>query len=966
MTEKPGDLEAKLLEVEEAIAAMRKALDGPALQTALAPFLEKRERYEAQLKGSGAVAQGEGATAASDHSVAVGGDVGGDITINELPPAVLRLFARQFGFDLEASDADALRTYFNNVIFERHSRLSFLFIEPKTGKVYTEADVESVFVPLRLTNPDAARRAARYKRHGEVFAALSEEMDEALSPATLPEILGKHDCLLLRGKPGSGKTTLLRHIALSFARGEHQEKLDWTGPAPLPLLVPLRNFGAFLQRKNREGAYLGPQPRALLEYLEEHLRGAGVRFSADFLPRRLENGQCLLLLDALDEVSGELDNGGDLRAAVARQAAAFIRHYRAHGNRFVLTSRPRAYQDESAMRRALPQPQVCDVLDLDRAGYRRLIANLLTVLTGDVESGRAEAKDLVKRVARNPQLADLAGNPLLCTTLVLVYKYYGRRLPERRVDVLDEVVTLLLGRWEEERHYVFSPDELVRLGTTAYTTERAIEFRRRALVTLAWRMQQEAQAEMSSAAAAEVLAQFYCEEERTNEREARWWADVFLGVAHERSGLFIAVDEGVHTFAHQAFREYFAATHLVNAGEPRLQEEVLRHAPEPDDWWRQALLLAGAHPQLSNGAAGRLIELLMENGDLAYVELAARFAQDMTDKLPGPQRKRLQDWLLSVMRGSERPAKERARAGRALALAGDPRPGVGLRDDGLPDIEWCEVPSGPFLMGSSDEDEMAQDNEKPQHTYRIEQPYAIGRYPVTNAQYAAFVQAGGYEERRYWTEAGWSWRERKSVTEPEYGAPFSLSNHPVVGVSWYEALAFCRWLTEELGQEGTLAESQEIALPTEPQWEKAAAAGLLLGSSSRRSELLAHKRIYPWGKKADPEKANYDDTGIGATSAVGCFPGGASPYGVEDLSGNVWEWTRSLWGEDLRESDFDYPYNSEDGRENLEAGDEVRRVVRGGAFHDAGLGVRCASRDGDVPGHRVGDDGFRVVVSPYL
>jgi formylglycine-generating enzyme required for sulfatase activity len=960
MAEQPEDLEAKLHEVEEAIAVLKKTLDGPALQGALTQLLEKRERYEALLEGSGAAAQGEGATAATDHSVAVGGDVSGDITINELPLAVLKLFARQFGFDPDASDADALRTYFNNVIFERHSRLSFLFIEPKTGKVYTEADVESVFVPLRLTNPEAARRTAQHKR-GEIFAARSEAMDEALSPATLPEILGRYDCLLLRGKPGSGKTTLLRHIALSFARGEHQEKLDWSGPVPLPLLVPLRNFGAFLQRKNREGDYLGPQPRALLEYLEEHLRGADVRFSADFLPRRLENGQCFLLLDALDEVSGELGNGGDLRAAVARQAAAFIRRYRRYGNRFVLTSRPRAYQDESTMRRALPQPQVCDVLDLDRAGYRQLITNLLMVLTGNVEAGQAEAADLVKRVSRNPQLADLAGNPLLCTTLVLVYKYYGRRLPERRVDVLDEVVTLLLGRWEEERHYVFSPDELVRLGTTARTTERAIEFRRRALVTLAWRMQQDAQAETSSAAAAEVLAQFYCEEERTNEREARRWAEVFLDVAHERSGLFIAIDEGLHTFAHQAFREYFAATHLVNAGEPRLQEEVLRHAPEPDEWWRQVLLLAGAHPQLSNGAAGRLIEKLMEDDDLDYVALAARFAQDMTDKLPGPQRKRLQDWLLGAMRGSSRPARERARAGQALARAGDPRRGVGLREDGLPDIVWCEVPAGLFLMGSTDEDGMAYSDEKPQHEYEIEQPYAISRYPVTNAQYVAFVQAGGYAERRYWTAAGWAWRESEGVTGPEeYGTPYNLPNHPMVGVSWYETIAFCRWLEEQLqvaaasliagcklqvrDRDGGLREINlepgmfRVQLPTEPQWEKAA----------RSSD----GRIYPWGAEPDPEKTNYDDTGIGTTSAVGCFPGGASPYGVEDLSGNVWEWCRTKL-----ESD----YRSYENDSTLEG--TARRVVRGGAFRNSSRVVRCAFRFVGHPHLRYDYNGFRVVVS---
>jgi formylglycine-generating enzyme required for sulfatase activity len=381
---------------------------------------------------------------------------------------------------------------------------------------------------------------------------------------------------------------------------------------------------------------------------------------------------------------------------------------------------------------------------------------------------------------------------------------------------------------------------------------------------------------------------------------------------------------------------------LVNAGENRLQDEVRRHAPEPDDWWRQVLLLAGAHPQLSNGAAGRLVEMLMAKDDLAYLELAARFAQDMTDKLPGPQRKRLQDWLVAALRSADRPAKERTRAGSALALVGDPRRGVGLREDGLPDIVWCEVPAGPFLMGSTNKDEQAWDDEKPQHEQVISKPYAISRYPITNAQYTAFVQAGGYAEHCYWTEAGWAWCEREGLTGlEEYGMPFSLPNHPVVGVSWYEMVAFCRWLTDELKYKGELTGSQEIVLPTESQWEKAARG--------------TDGRVYPWGDEADPNRANYADTGIGTTSAVGCFPGGVSPYGIEDLSGNVWERTRSHWK--------DYPYNPADGREDLEAGNEIPRVVRGGAFGNASRYVRCACRNNFYPTSRLGNDGFWVVVS---
>jgi formylglycine-generating enzyme required for sulfatase activity len=169
----------------------------------------------------------------------------------------------------------------------------------------------------------------------------------------------------------------------------------------------------------------------------------------------------------------------------------------------------------------------------------------------------------------------------------------------------------------------------------------------------------------------------------------------------------------------------------------------------------------------------------------------------------------------------------------------------------------------------------------------------------------------------------------------------------VVIVTWYEAVAFCRWLTERLRETGELGADQEVRLPTEAEWEKAAR-----GSDGR---------IYPWGNEADPNRANYNRTGIGTTSAVGCFPGGASPCGVEDLSGNVWEWTRSLWGEHWAEPMFKYPYSLADGRENLEA--EGLRVLRGGAFGHSEGDLRCADRFSYDPDYWFDDLGFRVCVA---
>jgi formylglycine-generating enzyme required for sulfatase activity len=180
-----------------------------------------------------------------------------------------------------------------------------------------------------------------------------------------------------------------------------------------------------------------------------------------------------------------------------------------------------------------------------------------------------------------------------------------------------------------------------------------------------------------------------------------------------------------------------------------------------------------------------------------------------------------------------------------------------------------------------------------------------------------------------------------------------------VWVSWHEALKYCEWLTERLRAWdetpeplATLLreEGWRITLPSEAEWEKAARG--------------TDGRIFPWGEQADSERANYNDTGIGTTSAVGCFPDGASPYEVEDLSGNVWEWTRSLWGTEIGKPDFEYPYDPEDGREDLRAADDVRRVLRGGSFlNDVAL-VRCAIRYRLYSINQWAYYGFRVVASP--
>ena len=242
------------------------------------------------------------------------------------------------------------------------------------------------------------------------------------------------------------------------------------------------------------------------------------------------------------------------------------------------------------------------------------------------------------------------------------------------------------------------------------------------------------------------------------------------------------------------------------------------------------------------------------------------------------------------------------------------------------ELEMILIPAGEFLMGSDPQkDKDAQDDEQPQHTLYLPD-YYIAKKPVTNAQYAEFA------------------RDARLVDLPDHWdeLPLDKLDHPVVYVTWHDAVAYCNWLAD--------VTSKPYCLPSEAEWEKAARG--------------TDGRIYPWGNRWYPERCKTYEGDEYYTTPVGAYPRGASPYGLLDMAGNLWEWTCSLWGRSWESPDFTYPYDAEDGRENLEAGDDVHRVVRGGwgpwPFHR--YRARCAYRFRFDPDLWLDDFGFRVCV----
>ncbi len=241
--------------------------------------------------------------------------------------------------------------------------------------------------------------------------------------------------------------------------------------------------------------------------------------------------------------------------------------------------------------------------------------------------------------------------------------------------------------------------------------------------------------------------------------------------------------------------------------------------------------------------------------------------------------------------------------------------------------ELILVPAGEFLMGSDPyKDKYMRGYDQPQHTVYLPE-YYIAKTPVTNAQYLAFVQAIDHRELEHWKK----WKP-----------PKGKEDHPVVNVSWHDAIAYCNWLAKATGK--------AYRLPSEAEWEKAARG--------------TDGRIWPWGDEWDANRCNTKEGSPGNTTPVGQYsPQGDSPYGCVDMAGNVWEWTSSLWGKKWEEPDFEYPYDPTDGREDLKAGDGIGRVLRGGSGDDDRWEACCASRFGLESDFRLHVVGFRLCVA---
>jgi len=767
-----------------------------------------------------------------------------------------------------------------------------------------------------------------------------ENSDMRKSPETrlisALEFANRYQHAVLLGSPGSGKTTFVNFLVICLAgeslgnnrinlnlllssasedsedkkkdEGKHQ---IWEHGALLPVRVILRDFAA------KGLPEIGQKARAkdLLKFISGELESAALGKYAEYMYKELQEKGGILMLDGLDEVP----EAHNRRVQIREVVEDCIKTFRLC--RVLVTSRTYAYQKQDWRIPGLNEAELAPFGDVQiRRFADRWYAHFakLKGITSDNAQGRAEV--LKQAIFANSRLKELAEHPLLLTLMASLHSWRGGSLPEKREELYAATADLLLDRWESPKVVRDKDGNPVILQTSLIEWLKTDRDKMRNLLNELAYNAHAGQPELTGTAdiAEDDLLLGLCHLSKNPEVNPI----KLMEYLRDRTGVLLPRGIKVYSFPHRTFQEYLAACHMTDTEYPDKVADLCRSEPNR---WREVCLLAGAKAAAGGEfAVWSLAEALCyrepddpqaDTPDIWGAQIAGQAlteSANLNKVSSGNQKKldRVRCCLLRIMQENLLPATERATAGKSLARLGDPR----FDPDHfyLPKDGFVKIPAGEFPMGSDKErDKDVYDSEFPQHTVRLSE-YHIARYPVTVAQFRAFMNDNGYRTDEDWEKYN------------KYG------NHPVVNVSWNDAAAYCKWLTDKL--------VRQMRLPTEAEWEKAARG--------------TDGRIYPWGDEADPDKANYDDTGINMTSAVGCFPKGKSPYGVLDMSGNVWEWCHDWYG--------DYP--SGDVADPVGPHSSSDRVNRGGGWGSYARFCRSANRFRGSPDFRNGNLGFRLVL----
>jgi len=819
--------------------------------------------------------------------------------------------------------------------------------------------LNSIFVPLNIREPDQSEKGSQsVSRREKVINEPKAPPDGAQGgdgeqdkgrdqsdQTKIGSVLTKHKRLALLAPVGSGKTTVLRWMALAFAEGRSEAIAGWSLGNRVPIYFRLGSFAVYLQSKSDE--FFGDLHNAPIAFLANYYNeGRGVALTQEFFRRLLEEGGCAVFMDGLDEVPIAQ------RQHVARIFAHFVQHFdiehdvrpkskRDMSNVFVLSSRPKGYEPVEGELGKQAGFVARELMPLSRDGIRELIEKVLDYIDPQRIDFKEDFLGLTNAIERSSDLTRLASTPLFCTSLVQVYKYHGADLPERRIDVFEEIVNLLLGFWNAQDQKSRGQTEEDYTAQGDYVDlNSAVEKKRRRIGHLALQMQLSGKrTQIDQSSLIEFLSKYMIEHEGSPVELTNQYARKFLLSAQESSGLLVNTDPSeptIYSFSHEGFREFLVADALRNDNlEADLISEILQRID--DTTWEEIIVLVGSYRRVSDAFRRHLLDECIKaanacriGGDVTgwarRLVMAGRMAHDMGGYLALSGREQIKRILQTAVGDGSVDVKHRLE----IALL-------------LDNLGWLANDLHAFVeVTRPDSDGI----------------FYIGKHPVANGQYRRFLDAQDFADRELWLEPDGAdprdsartaflserWldaNKSRQARRPKFwdDAKFGMlhAGLPVVGISWFEANAYCRWLVRhwsELAEAGANPNlvPKTIRLPTEEEWYLAIAGEPQTSSQGLRPAASSPRM----GTEANIGQS------LDQTSPLGMFLESATErYGLMDARGNVWEWQRDYYDRSLRTI-----------------------ALRGGSFttlaKDDSIDLR-ASLD---PSNRERDVGLRLVLEP--
>jgi formylglycine-generating enzyme required for sulfatase activity len=755
--------------------------------------------------------------------------------------------------------------------------------------------LQHIYVPLTTSLQQDERRQANFN-------------DREVEVQLLLDLL-EEQSLYVPGSPGSGKSTFCRWVAwlacvgsMPVARVSPPSMYVETFPqvllGRLPLLISLREFWSFLpQHPGRREMTAAEIESAISQYVDAKRYG---RLTSDVMRQHLEDGSLLLILDGLDEIplsGGDPENPCEPRAMFISGLNSAAKTWTLRNNRLLLTSRPYAMSDAGAHKSPL---RTAPISELDLPMRALLVERWFDALVEQPDAAKEQSHDMLSQIAGRHDLQDLASNPMLLTAMCIVY-LEGRRLPQDRHDLYDRIVdNVLYSRFPEGSSVIRVRNRLAVVAYGMHTGEGLGE---------------ERSVPQAEATYHEIDRMFQQYLEQTS-----WTESGYTGAVEARehllstTGLLLPRGEHRAGFYHFSFQEYLAAERIFDLRRDELVTVFVDRANVHE--WRSTLtflfalqLARHSSPQRSIDLLVRLLEELSHDktGLAVVIGDCLRILLERGFYLKPEKQDAFRQYCESAIE-REVPIAERTQLGLALGALGDPRITPDLRDS----QGYAEIGAGSYPLGEKQrEQSLSWTQPLNEQAFALHDTIRLSLFPVTNSQFSVFIEHGGYEEREWWSESGWQWRTRDEVHEPSCWRNSNLNapNQPVVGVSFWEAEAFARWMGGRL--------------PTECEWE-AAARG-------------PNGFIYPWGNEWVDGVCNSYEAGLSSTSPVGIFPRSRSAeFGLYDMVGNVWEWCSDVW--------------------------DQARVVRGGSWGTDALKCRATSRYGLEPHYRDATVGFRIVL----